>query len=252
MAQGGTNNSHQLLSWNIKGDGNAEERKDAVSTYLALSPQADILFLQEVQWVPTRLRRHLKNLDSGFELSYYSKEYHQCYNCVIFNSEKFEAVPGIDSFLDSCFKKMDDANEWGKKGFRISQKDLMRNRMAVVILRDKSMEESEFIAASVHNLNEKHFSQKMAELFCKLLALLGDETGYPVILAADFNANVLKCSETSTDRKTGISTIHGFIIPGYEPTAHRLYYRSPIDTIIDFILLDLVHRMVVRKLMLPV
>ena len=238
MAHGGTHHSDQvqLVSWNIKGDGAASERKDAVSTYLSeLSPQADILFLQEVQWVPKRLPRHFTKLDSRYELSYYSKEYDNCYNCVIFDSEKFEVAASaeLERDLDLCFRKMDEDHEWMKGDiFRTSQERMMRNRMAVVILCDKSVEKSKFIAASVHNLNNKDSSPRMAELFCKLLALLGKRTGYPVILAGDFNANVHKCSEISTDN----STIHGFTILDYKPTAHRLNHKSPIGDIIDFIL----------------
>ena len=215
---------HQLVSWNIKGEGPAQQRKDTVSSYLAAQP-ADILFLQEVQWVPTKLRsHHLKGLGGHYDLAHYAQEYANCYNCVIFDSKKFEAATAEP--LDDCFKQLDKENEWEKKGFRSSQEKLIRSRMCVVILQDRGMSNSKFIAASLHNMKNKD-SLKMAELFCKLLALLGDKTGYPIILAGDFNANIHKSPEVDQ---------LGFTIPDYKPTSHRLSHRSPIGVTIDFFL----------------
>jgi len=217
---------HQLVSWNIKGEGPALQRKDTVSSYLAAQP-ADILFLQEVQWVPTKLPSHLKGLGGHHNLAHYVQEYASCYNCVIFNTRRFEAATAeLKAPLDDCFKQLDKENAWEKKGFRSSQEKLMRNRMCVVILQDRGMNNSKFIAASLHNMKNKG-SLKMAELFCKLLALLGDRTGYPIILAGDFNANIHKSPEVVQ---------LGFTIPDYKPTPHRLYHKSPIDVTIDFFL----------------
>ena len=102
----------------------------------------------------------------------------------------------------------------------------MRNRMCVVVLLDKS-EGCKFIAASLHNLNNKEYSIKMAELFLQLLALVGETTGYPVVLAGDFNANLHKSSEVIR---------LGFTLPEYKPTIHRLNRKSPIAVTIDFFL----------------
>ena len=217
---------HQLVSWNIKGEGPALQRKDTVSGYLS-AQSADILFLQEVQWVPTNLRSHLKGLGGQYVLARYTQEYANCYNCVIFDKGKFEdATAELKAPLDACFERMDKDNEWGKKGFRSSQEKLIRNRMCVVILQDRGMSNSKFIAASLHNLKSTD-SLKMAELFCKLLALLGDKTGYPIVLAGDFNANIHKSPEVIQ---------LGFAIPEYKPTLHRLRHKSPIDITIDFFL----------------
>lgn len=219
---------NHLVSWNIKGEGPAQERKKAVSTYLsALRPSPDILFLQEVQWAPPNLRTHLSALSDCHDLRQYSQEYANCYNCVIFDQRKFEVVPGeLEKPLIESFKLLDKRNEWEKKDFRSSQEKQMRNRMCVVVLVAKS-EGYKFIAASLHNLNNKQYSTKMAELFLQLLALLGDVTGYPVVLAGDFNANIHKSSEVIKS---------GFTIPEYKPTIHRLNRKSPIDTTIDFFL----------------
>jgi len=219
----------QLVSWNIKGEGPAQKRKDIVSNYLAAQP-ADILFLQEVQWVPTNLRSHLKGLGGHYDLVHFAQEYANCYNCIIFDVGRFEATTAeLKAPLDDCFKLLDKENSWEKKGFRSSQEKLMRNRMCVIILQDRGMSNSKFIAASLHNMKNKD-SLRMAELFCKLLALLGDRTGYPIILAGDFNANIHKSSEVVQ---------LGFTIPDYKPTSHRLYHKSPIDVTIDFFLFRL-------------
>ena len=217
---------HQLVSWNIKGEGSAQQRKDTVSSYLAAQP-ADVLFLQEVQWVPTNLRSHIKALGGHYDLAHFAQEYANCYNCVIFDVGRFEATNAeLKVPMDDCLKQLDKEKAWEKKGFRSSQEKLIRNRMCVVILRDRGMSNSKFIAASLHNMKNKD-SLKMAELFCKLLALLGDRTGYPIILAGDFNANIHKSSEV----------VHlGFTILDYKPTSHRLHHKSPIDVTIDFFL----------------
>lgn len=220
---------NHLVSWNIKGEGSAQQRKNTVSTYLgALKPSADILFLQEVQWVPSNLRSHLSALRGDhYELSQYSQEYDSCYNCVIFDKRKFEALSTeLTTPLNNSFKLMEKWKEWEKKGFRSSQERQMRNRMCVVVLLDKS-EGCKFIAASLHNLNNKEYSIKMAELFLQLLALVGETTGYPIVLAGDFNANLHKSSEV---------TRLGFILLEYKPTIHRLNRKSPIDVTIDFFL----------------
>ena len=220
---------NHLVSWNIKGEGRAEERKNTVSAYLSgLKPSPDILFLQEVQWKPVNLRTHLSALSDHYELSHFSQEYGSCYNCVIFDKRKFEALPEADlqKPLADCFKLLDKWKEWEKSGFRSSQEKQMRNRMCVVVLVDKR-EGCKFIAASLHNLNEKEYSMRMAELFLQLLALLGETTEYPVILAGDFNANIQKSSEV---------TRLSFILPEYKPTLHRLNRKSPIDVTIDFFL----------------
>ena len=220
---------NHLVSWNIKGEGRAQERKNTVSIYLSgLKPSPDILFLQEVQWAPSNLRTHLSALSDHHELSHFSQEYDSCYNCVIFDKRIFEALPDADlqKPLTDCFKLLDKWKEWEKRGFRTSQEKQMRNRMCVVVLVDKR-EDCKFIAASLHNLNNKEYSIKMAELFLKLLALLGETTEYPVVLAGDFNANILKSPEV---------TRLSFIIPEYKPTLHRLNRKSPIDVMIDFFL----------------
>ena len=229
MAYAKTVHYNHLVSWNIKGEGPAQERKNTVSAYLsALRPSADILFLQEVQWVPSNLRSHLSALSDHHDLSQYSQEYANCYNCVIFDKRKYEALPAaeLQTTLSNCFKLQDKWNEWEKRGFRSSQEKQMRNRMCVVILLDKS-EGCRFIAASLHNLNNKEYSIKMAELFLQLLSMVGETTGYPVVLAGDFNANILKSSEV---------TRLGFTVPEYKPTLHRLNHKSPIDVTIDFFL----------------
>lgn len=223
-----TTHHNHLVSWNIKGEGAAQDRKKTVSTYLnVLRPSADILFLQEVQWAPTNLRSHLSELHDHYELNHYSQEYANCYNCVIFDKRKFGALPSeLQTPLVNSFKLMDKWNEWEKRGFRTSQEKQMRNRMCMVVLHDKS-DGCKFIAASLHNLNNKDYSIKMAELCLQLLALVGETTGYPVILAGDFNANIQKSSEV---------TRLGFIIPEYKPTLHRMSRKSPIDVTIDFFL----------------
>lgn len=228
MAYAKTVHYNHLVCWNIKGEGAAQDRKKTVSTYLsALTPSADILFLQEVQWVPSNLKSHLSALGDHYELSYYSQEYSNCYNCVIFDKRKFEALPTeLTTPLSNSFKLLDKQNEWEKKGFRASQEKQMRNRMCVVALRAKS-EGRKFITASLHNVNNKEYSIKMAELFLKLLALVGEITGYPVVLAGDFNANVQKSPEVAR---------LGYVIPEYKPTLHRLHHKSPIDVTIDFFL----------------
>ena len=229
MASAKTVHYNHLVSWNIKGEGPAQERKNTVSAYLsALRPSADILFLQEVQWAPSNLRSHLSSLSDHHDLSQYSQEYANCYNCVIFDKRKYEALPAaeLQTVLTSCFKLLDKWNEWEKRGFRSSQEKQMRNRMCVVILLDKS-EGCKFIAASLHNLNNKEYSIKMAELFLLLLSMVGETTGHPVVLAGDFNANILKSSEV---------TRLGYTVPEYKPTLHRLNHKSPIDVTIDFFL----------------
>ena len=219
---------YHLVSWNIKGEGPARERKKTVSTYLsALRPSPDILFLQEVQWSPPNLRTHLSSLRDDHDLSQYQREFRRdCYNCVIFDKKKFKVVSELDEPLIKGFTELNKRNEWEKKNFKISQEELIRNRMCVVVLADIESEGNKFIAASLHNLNNKD-SIKMAELFLQLLALLGDITGYPVVLAGDFNANIYKSSEVIKS---------GFTIPKYKPTIHRLNRKSPIDTTIDFFL----------------
>lgn len=229
MASAKTVHYNHLVSWNIKGEGPAQERKNTVSAYLsALRPSADILFLQEVQWAPSNLRSHLSSLSDHHDLSQYSQEYANCYNCVIFDKKKYEALPAaeLQTALTNCFKLLDKWNEWEKRGFRSSQEAQMRNRICVVILLDKS-EGCKFIAASLHNLNNKEYSIKMAELFLQLLSMVGETTGYPVVLAGDFNANILKSSEV---------TRLGYTVPEYKPTIHRLNHKSPIDVTIDFFL----------------
>jgi len=146
---------------------------------------------------------------------------------VIFDKRKFEALTAeLTIPLNSCFKLLDERKEWEKKGFRSSQERQMRNRMCVVVLLDK-IEGSKFIAASLHNLNKKEYSINMAELFLQLLALVGNTTGYPIVLAGDFNANLHKSCEV---------TKLGFTLPEYKPTIHRLNRKSPIDVTIDFFL----------------
>ena len=102
----------------------------------------------------------------------------------------------------------------------------MRNRMCVVILLDKN-EGCKFIAASLHNLNNREYSIKMAELFLQLLSMVGETTGHPVVVAGDFNANILKSSEVAR---------LGYTVPEYKPTIHRLNHKSPINVTIDFFL----------------
>ena len=218
MAYGEPVHCYHLVNWNIKGKGGADERKNAISAYLSgLKPPPDILFLQEVQWAPTKkrgsgdLRTHLSALSDHHELSHFCQEYDNCYNCVIFDKRKFEALPEADlqKPLAECFKLLDERNEWGEKGFRTSQENQMRNRMCVVVLVDKSREGCKFIAASLHNLNkDEHSNVNMAELFLQLLELLGDKMEYPVILAGDFNADI-------QERETS------FTIPKYMRTLHR-------------------------------
>ena len=228
MACAKTGHYNHLVSWNIKGEGAAQDRKNTVSAYLsALRPSADILFLQEVQWAPSNLRTHLSALSDHHDLTQYSQEYANCYNCVIFDKRKFEALPGeLQTPLNDCFKLLDKWNEWEKGGFRGSQEKQMRNRMCVVVLLDKK-EGCKFIAASLHNLNNKEYSMKMAELFLLLLSMVGETTGHPIVLAGDFNANVQKSSEVAR---------LGFTVPEYKPTLHRLNRKSPIDVTIDFFL----------------
>ena len=103
----------------------------------------------------------------------------------------------------------------------------MKQRICAIVLREKASEH-DFIAVSLHNFSQKKdyctlTPFQFAELFCEMLASLGDARGLPIVLAGDFNADVWRSKE--------IKKTLNFSVHDYYPNKRRQN-----DKVIDFFL----------------
>jgi len=248
----------KVICWNIKGKGKAEQRKKTVSNYLN-SKSADLIFLQEVPWLPTKwlFKNYLKLQPvENYTIACVAIEpvSSTTVNYVIFNTTdcKLEVLPIDEDFnkhLQSCYREMKDDCRLAPITRSQSLKSYIESspmfalvnenkRLCFITLEVEGTKNSEFVVACLHNKykGEKNVSFKMAILTCKFLALLSEKTGYPVLLAGDFNTHILDitipldtCKKNNIPLKSYKENVRlseeikelGFVILNYTETCHR-------------------------------
>jgi len=252
-----SNSQCKVICWNIKGKGKAKQRKDTVSNYLN-SKSADLIFLQEVPWLPKNwlFDKHLKLQPVGnYTIACVAIEpvSSTTVSYVIFNTTdcklKIQTIDeDFNKHLQSCYREMKDDCRLvpipqNKSISYIESSPIFTfvdndKRLCFTTLVVEGIKNSEFIVACLHNKYKggKNISFKMAILTCKLLALLSDKTGYPVLLAGDFNTPILDvtlpldtCEKENIPLKTRKGNIRlseeikelGFVILDYTETCHR-------------------------------
>lgn len=204
-------------SWNIKGTsteaGMAKIRKKTVTAYFQDQDEkvgrADIVFLQEVEWVKKFLLDKHINLPDPTKYDTIGPESKEAY--VIYNKSKLDVVWDLNEWLDK-------SNPFA---FPILDVELIK-RISLCILKVIDIEESEIIVASFHNakiIKEVERCTLIVQL-CRYLAILSDITGYPVLLAGDFNMDVEKIESISKENK--------FQIHNYKRTDRRKH-KEKID-----------------------
>ena len=179
--------------------------------------KADLCLFQEVKTEPKW---------EGYRL--YSRketnEYNSPYNCVVFNTSKFEMHyhEAIFTLIYYFTHKLGNLK--------------LVDRLSLVILECKGNSYGAWhptiIVVSFHNpkrnlsINDtdKHTIASNAEQFFKAVNYLGQTTGYPVLVGGDFNCELLK---------KGVDT-HGFIVPQYDPTIYRAVISGGYGPCIDF------------------
>ena len=231
--------------------GLSEKRKELINSYLTTrQAKPDIIFFQELPWKPTELGKHVAVLTTdsdmqNYDYKYFSKETHDLYNCVTFNKRKFKFVKNLSDDLHKHFdslkcKYMDkiipiQSQLKTRSSNPVERQDAgwikmvedMKQRMCAIVLREKASKH-DFIAVSLHNFSQKKHNCTLtpfqfAELFCEMLARLGDACDLPIILAGDFNADIWRSKE--------IKETLNFIVYDYYPNKRRQN-----EKVIDFFL----------------
>jgi len=247
----------KVICWNIKGKGKTKQRKETVSNYLN-SKAADLIFLQEVPWLPKKwlFKKYLKLQPvENYTIACVAIEpvSSTTVNYVICDTTdcKLEVLPIDEDFnkhIQSCYREMKDdcrlvsiAQNQSKSYIESSPIFALVNenkRLCFITLAVEGTKNSEFVVACLHNKykGEKNISFKMAILACKFLSLLSDKTGYPVLLAGDFNTHILDivipletCKKNNIPLKAYKENVRlceeikelGFEILDYTETCHR-------------------------------
>ena len=244
----------KVVCWNIKGEAKTKPRKKTVNNYLN-SKSADLIFLQEVPWLPTKwlFKKYLKLQPvENYTIACVAIEpvSSTTVNYVICDTsdDKLEVLPIDEDHLRSCYIEMKDDCRSGPITENQSESYIESSPIFVLVNESKRLcfitlavegtKNSEFIVACLHNKykGEKNVSFKMALLTCKFLALLSDKTGYPVLLAGDFNTHILDvtiplvaCEKENIPIKSCKKDIRlseeveelGFVILDYTETCHR-------------------------------
>ena len=121
---------------------------------------------------------------------------------VVYDRNKFVKEELSTNELDQAIQKLDRSESERKVDLR-ERKDgkpraagigqVVKERTSLVCLRrnDGPHINRSIIFVSFHNYNTKD-SDKGAKLFCKAVAVLGDQTGFDVVAGADFNCNIEK------------------------------------------------------------
>ena len=199
---------YDILCWNVMGKTDAglpNSRKTLMDKYFKqLQTKADIIFLQELPWKPTKLTGsggHVPSLSSDYDYSSYSQEKpNSRYNCVIFSTKKFEKIKDLqaDVLKEITSLKPEYMQDIISQPSQVSTRETdptqrrenlwsemvedMGKRVCVVILREKEGNH-EFIAASLHRFSRNVGNCtpfELAKLFCKTLAKLGDSRKLPI------------------------------------------------------------------------
>ena len=200
-----------LLCWNFNENKFADTRREVVTNYINSLEAAHIIFFQEVPWVLDGLfadtKKNERHLDvkqaDHYEIACSAEESRSCVNCVFYDKRIFVhwEIDKNNGILVDCYKLM---KEDGREGTDRRPKDKKRwqtspiyefvntrKRLCFSILAAKEIKDSKFIVACLHNYYRSGDSQKMAILACRFLQLLSTKTGYPILLAGDFNTKVL-------------------------------------------------------------
>jgi endonuclease/exonuclease/phosphatase family metal-dependent hydrolase len=124
------------------------------------------------------------------------------------------------AYFNDCFKRPTDRD--------VQRAEVvLKGRIAIGIFKIScSQAEPKIVAVSFHNRHPKKEPDKLLYLLLHFLKELHDLTGYPILLAGDFNMDVTKVKQSSLRRLIAL-----FKPKEYTPTAHRGYLPC-IDNIV--------------------
>jgi len=217
-----------LLCWNIGG----KKNHSIVQEYLC-KQNADICFLQEVPISQVKKEGALRSqLESrGYEIFYLQEKGSKlpC-NCIIYKTCSFQVYTVLTASKESVQCALDevtiDQQSWKDNQsdeYIKSLKEFAENhsdkRVCVALLQCKSLPRQPIIVASCHmktktsDETEKNKKVKYIEEILKYLHKLSNDIKCPVIVAGDFNRDVLQ----EIDYKKFLLEV-----PKYDPTIRRV------------------------------
>ena len=210
--------SFPVVSFNI---GKYPDNSLQCSTITKYFEQFDLLCLQEVK------KDDISRLGDNYSSVYLKEKFSGQYPCnyIIYNNTKFKCV--LCKVGDTLFKYALDESIYTNKlpqflksfteHLKAGGHDNLDRRVCLVVLQyigNSSGWQPRIIVACFHNLythtGKKKRTEHAAHLF-DALDRLRRTTGYPVLVAGDFNCELLKDVDT-----------HGFTVPKYNPTIHRV------------------------------
>ena len=202
----------------------------------------DLYFLQEVKSIKI-IPCYKDKLANIYDVIYLKENQksgsagsHPC-SCLFYNKYKFtvikedEILYALDEDSYTDHKKPEILKEFEEKLIH-GDHDSLKKRASLAILQCNSSDTSgvwspRIIVVSYHgprySLSDDVIQSNATQLFTAL-DYLGQATGCPVLIAGDFNCDLLKMK---------VNTI-GFIVPSYNPTIHRLRVQSVHNDCIDF------------------
>ena len=178
LSKGHNPDEIRALSWNIMGDtgtGWAEARKKIVPDNIR---GYDIVFLQEVQWAESYVKKYLA-APAGYEFAI-TKSATEIRNvCILYNPEKL---------------KCEDAKLVNKIMTVTGWTDIQFQRVCIqVFALHERGKTSKFVAIGVHANNDVYIN----EAFCRLLKITVEKISevqgpcaLPIILGGDFNSDI--------------------------------------------------------------
>ena len=224
--------SFPVVSFNAHG----KSLQCSTSTITEYFKQFDLLCLQEVNKDDTI---RLGNDYSFVYLQEKSSKSQPPCNFIIYNKTKFKCVPcsiggtqyayGLHESIYT--KKLPQSLKLFTEYLKADGHDNLDRRVCLAVLQyigNSSGWQPRIIVACFHNLytqtGKKERTDHAARLF-DALDHLGHTTGYPVLVAGDFNCELLK-KKVNT---------HDFTVPQYNPTIHRVLTGTvPSNPCIDF------------------
>ena len=192
--QWGEGHTISLICWNVNGLNDFT----TIKNYLCVS-KAELCFLQEV--IPSNAFL-LRTFEEKYTIRSFSEKVGPL-NYLMFNKVLFTVEKQVDNVTD---------------------------RACICILRVNIPRTLRIIVASCHlPRREGKTTDNASNLFANL-DKLRRETGYPVIVAGDFNCDITRPTKTTGNRVD----LKCFEVPTYNPTIHRVLFSGNHSTCIDF------------------
>lgn len=221
-----------VVCWNIMHTSKPEDRKAVLQYYIDRVKRReekfapDLIFLQEVSWSdPATTQRDAAALLEGtnywFTDTSWAKERDGCYNAILYNDSLADCDCGdgkgddlkysLTSYLAEAYSKIKVINRCGFENF-------FKGRVAIGAFCVRcNPPQPKLIAVSFHNTRSN--PKEEVEFLILFLKELHRLTGYPILLAGDFNIDVTNSNKVNCAP---------FKPEKYELTDHR---KSRIDNI---------------------